>query len=104
MYQIREGWTKRMRFQLSHDDLITDLGANTVTLVGRDGTGALVIIASPKIGIEGDGSTGVVYYDPDATDWTLAKSPLRLRFKFLVDGRYAFFPSDGPMVWVVQNP
>lgn len=99
-----QAWTARTRWLLSHDDLTMDLSAATVALVGQDGVGTPINYVSPKVAVEGDGTTGIVTYDPDATDLTLAKSPLRLRFKVTIGGRDAFFPRAGPIVIKVEKP
>lgn len=101
---FRQGWTERLRFRLEHDDLITDLTDYTLALVGVDGQGTVINYTSPKVGVV-DATGGICFYDPDPTDLTLAKSPIRVRWQLtFTDGRKAFFPNAGPLVWVIENP
>lgn len=99
---FREAWTERIRYLLTHDDQTMDLTGYTVDLVGVDGTGASVNFTA-KVGIV-DAEAGIVYYDPDAADLTLARSPYRLRWKTTTGGRSAFFPRAGPLVWNIEKP
>lgn len=103
-YIFREGWTEQIRMRLSHDDLIMNLSGKTVTLVGKDGTGATVTIGSPKVGIS-SATTGIVFFDPDPTDLVAAKSPYKLRWQIThEDGRISFFPNKSYMPWFVDMP
>ncbi len=102
-YPFRQGWTERIRGYLTHDDLLMSLTGYTLALVGTDGTGAAISFTSPKVGVV-DAGTGLVYYDPDITDFTVAKSPIRVRWKVTIAGRDAYFPNHGPIVWLVEYP
>jgi hypothetical protein len=99
-----EGWTERIGYQVYADGTAPDLTAATVTLVAwNPRTDSLTMAGSA--GLIGDGSTGQVYFDPDETDLTEARTPIFARFK-IVDGssKVSYFPTGDPLRWDISKP
>lgn len=96
------GWTERIIYQLTHDNVTFDISGMTVALVGENDRGVPVNFTT--VGIE-TAATSKVYFDPSETDLKAEGSPLRLRWS-LTDGsgKTAFFPRAEPLVWTIETP
>lgn len=101
---IRDGWTERIKYQLSHDGgTIMDLTGMTVTLVGEDRASTAITWAG-TVGID-TAATGIAYLDPAATDLDAARSPYRVRWAVTDSGgKTAYFPRDAPLIWNIDIP
>lgn len=102
---IREGWTERIRYQLTRNSpaVDMDLTGMTVDLVGNDRANLPLVFAG-TIGSD-DPANGIVYLDPALTDLLAAKSPYRVRWKVTDSfGKIAYFPREDPLVWNIEQP
>jgi hypothetical protein len=98
------GDTARLVFPLLEDGVALDGTGFTVEdllVTGNDGT---VIDTTGDFGWH-DQAGGKVYYDPDAADFTTAKSPFAVRAK-LEDGagKIRHYPNGAPAFLVVRDP
>ena len=108
--EVVEGWTSPLEFTLKqatssstgYDPI--DLTGMTVAIVLKDGRGRTV--ASSTSGVSVTSSTGgVVQYAPQATDFSAARSPYRVRFK-LTDGGglIVYHPNTDEALITVNTP
>lgn len=98
-----EGWTERVKYTLTADGVAVNLTGMTVTLLLYDkdkipfaygGSSGIVTAAS-----------GIVYFDPLASDLLDANAPYYARWK-VVDGagKVSFFPNSFAERWTVRQP
>lgn len=101
---FREGWTERIKYQLSADGAVLNLTGLSVALVGKDNLGIDAGFAG-AVGIDTP-AAGTVFFDPAPSDLVASRSPFRLRWQ-VTDGagKIAYFPrADGAMIWQVDLP
>ena len=102
-HEFVEGWTERIRDQLSDTEGTIDLTLMTVVLLMYDREGAAFTFAGTA-GID-TAATGIVYFDPNAADLQSDLSPYSVRWKVTdVGGKIAFFPNQTPEKWTVRRP
>ncbi len=104
-YDVVEGWTKRLDFQLlSCSDPFALTTADTVTPLLVNARGEEIATSSGDVTIV-DGSSGAVGYTPKTTEVLLAlDEPYRMRFKVEDNlGEFAFFPNADPFVIAVRS-
>ena len=96
IYELVEGWTSRLTFQLTDDGAAFDgtgLTVSALDLVGNDGT---AVDTASDFGWATQAS-GIVYYDPDSADFVASKSPYKIRYQ-LTDGsgKVRWYPNGKP--------
>lgn len=96
LYDVVEGWTGRLTFQLLADGAALDGTGLTVSALD------LVDAHNHPVQTTGDfgwvtQSAGTVYYDPDASDFVAARGPYRLRYQVTDGGsKVVWFPNGKP--------
>jgi hypothetical protein len=101
-----QGWTERIRYALTQDGNILNLGGLSVALVGDQTiNGQLVPIAFQGTADVDDAVNGIVYFEPAAGDLLASSSPYLVRWQ-ITDGlgQVSFYPRLGPIQWIVSTP
>lgn len=96
IYEVVEGWTSRLTFQLTADGSAIDGTGFTVTALDLVDAHNHPVPTSGNFGWATQGS-GTVYYDPDASDFVAARGPYKIRYQ-LTDGnsKVKWFPNGKP--------
>jgi len=91
--EVIEGETARLTIPLLEDGAavnITGFTMSDLLITGSDGT---AVTTTADFGVV-SASAGTVYYDPDADDFSAAKSPYRVRVKMTDgDSKVRYYPN-----------
>jgi len=100
---VVEGWTERIKYTLTADGATVNLTGMSVTLLLYDVTKTLFSYSGTS-GVD-TASSGIVYFDPAATDLLDANAPYYARWK-VTDGagKVSFFPNSFAEQWTVRKP
>ena len=104
MEHFVEGWTKRIEYDLKKGVIPATFNAAgmTVETILRDHTGTEVIEGGTTAWV--DQANSRVGFTPLATDLTVARSPMRVRWKVTAGAEVEFFPKGDPEEWVIHQP
>lgn len=99
--ELVEGWTGRLTWTLTEDEVAIDGTGKTVSAVDLIGADGVPADTTGDFGWDTQAS-GIAYYDPDSGDLQAAKSPYRLRFQVTDgSGKVRWYPGGKPLEIVV---
>ncbi len=98
----REGWTERIKYDLTHDGAPLVLTGLTLALVAYDRNRNKKVF-SGTVGTA-DANAGTVYFDPASSDLKASESPYSISWS-VTDGagKTAFFPRESDLIWAVKR-
>lgn len=102
LIEIVEGWTDALPFRLNADGVPVDLTGMVVSIVLRDKNGSTIKDSTNGVTVTGS-TDGDVDYGPSSSDFTVARSPYKVRFR-VRDAlqKVAYFPNAEEDLIVVR--
>lgn len=99
---IVEGWTEPLDFDLliNKPPVTWDATGTTVEASLTDNAGTPVSVGTAAWL---DAAHSQVRYTPTGTEFTVARSPMQLRFKVTASGKVAYWPNGLPMAVSVRK-
>jgi hypothetical protein len=101
--KLVEGWTDPINQQLLNDGAAVNITGCTIALLLYDKAGVLITLTGTTSIV--DAATGKVRFSPGSSDLTVARSPIKARWRVTdSSSKVSFFPNDPPDVWTVRKP
>lgn len=98
-----EGWTVPRDFILKVDGVIQDLTGLSVSLLAKDKDGTAITFTG-TLAIVSPATQGKIRFSPAATDLTVARSPIAVRWRVRdTSSKDQFHPNEAEDIWLVHR-